>query len=163
DTLADNDFELLLFRLPVAHIPAVDADRDGTIGDGQPLPVRGTAVDKRPLLLAQLVFTALGYRKGMVLDGRRIECRLHGEKVFQGLGGQAVGHQRGPLRLHEEQLRRCRLREQGAERTERGRLVALTGTLIQAWTRQGDGAKEGTERARLLSFVLEGRPTVVTL
>jgi hypothetical protein len=34
DALADNDFEMLLFLLPVADIATIDPDRDGTIRDG---------------------------------------------------------------------------------------------------------------------------------
>jgi hypothetical protein len=39
----------------------------GAIGDGQGLPVGGTALHKGPLLLAQLVFAALGHREGTKL------------------------------------------------------------------------------------------------
>ena len=34
DAIADDDFELLLFCLPVAYIPSADANGDGAIGDG---------------------------------------------------------------------------------------------------------------------------------
>ena len=55
------------------------------------------------------------------------------------------------------------LAQQRRERTERGRLMALTGTMIQAWTGQGDCAKEGAEGARLLAFDAERIAAVVTL
>src|SRR5215510_3486777 len=62
DTFADNDFELLPFLLPVADIAAIDADGEGAIGDGQSLPISGTALHKGPPCFTQFVFAALGHR-----------------------------------------------------------------------------------------------------
>jgi 1,6-anhydro-N-acetylmuramate kinase len=83
------------------------------IGDGQGFPVGGTALHKGPLFLAQLVFAALSHRQCMVLNRGGVERRVYREKVFQRLRRQAVGHQGGPLRLHEEQLGGDRVGQQG--------------------------------------------------
>jgi hypothetical protein len=163
DALADNDFEMLLFLLPVADIATIDPDREGAIGDGQGLPVGGTALHKGPLLVAQFVFAALGHRERMVLDGGRIERRLHGEKVLQRLRGQAVGHQRGPLGLHEEQLGSHRVSHQRVQRPEGGRLTRLTAAMIQPRTGEGDGAKEGAQGERVVPFDAQSLPTMRTL
>ena len=161
--LPDDDFEMLLFLLPIADIPAVNADRDGAIGDGQCRPIGGTSLHKGPLLLAQFVFTALRDREGMVLHRRRVQRRIHREKVLQRLRRQAIGDQRGPLRLHEEQLGGDRVGQQGVQRPEGGGLAPLAATMIEAWTGEGHGAKQGAEGARVVPFDPERLATVVTL
>ena len=152
-----------LLLIPITHIPAVNADREGAIGDGQGLPVGGTALDKGPLLLAQFVFAALGHRERMVLDRGGVERRVHREKVLQRLRRQAIGDQRGPLRLHEEQLGGDRVGQQGVQRPEGGGLAPLAATMIEARTGEGHGAKQGAEGARVVPFDPERLATVVTL
>jgi hypothetical protein len=109
------------------------------------------------------IFTALGHRECMVLDGGRIERRIHWEKVLQGLRRQAIGHQRGPLRLHEQQLGGDGVGQQRIQRPEGGGLATLAATIIESRTGEGRGAKEGAEGARVVFFDPERRSTVVTL
>src|SRR5262249_45472310 len=89
-----------------------------------------------------------------------VECDLERQEVSERLNGQTIGHQRGPLRLHEEQLRGRRLREESGQRSERGCLAAPAAAVEESWTGQLKGAKQGTERPGMIAFGLEGGATV---
>jgi hypothetical protein len=45
DTLADNDFEMLLFLLPVADIAPINPDRERAIGDRKCGPIGRASLD----------------------------------------------------------------------------------------------------------------------
>ena len=104
DTLADDDFKLPLFLVPVTHIPAIDPHRERAIGNREMAPVPRAPLDERPLLLPQLRLTPLGHGQGVGPDRGHAERLVDREKVRERLHGQAIGDQRGPLRFHEEQL-----------------------------------------------------------
>jgi hypothetical protein len=74
NALPNNHLEMLLSLLPVADIAPINPDRHGAIRDGKCGPISRASLDKGPLLLAQFVFTALGHRECMVLNGGRYAC-----------------------------------------------------------------------------------------
>ena len=80
--------------------PAVDADREGAIGDQQRRPIGGTVLDKGPWLLTPLGFPARGDRERMMLHGLAIPGRLYREHVCEGLHDEAIGDEGGPCGLH---------------------------------------------------------------
>src|SRR5262249_3333508 len=87
-----------------------------------------------------------------------VECDIERQEVGERLNGQTIGHQRGPLRLHEEQLRGRRLCEESGQRSERGCLAAPAAE--ESWTGKLEGAKQGPERATMIAFGLEGGTAV---
>src|SRR5205807_738759 len=80
---------------------------------------------------------------------------LQRQEVSQGIHGQAIRDERGPLRLHEQQLGGDRRREQRRERPERRGLAPLTRAKEETWTGQFEGAKQGAERAGMRAFGFE--------
>ena len=65
-TLAHNDFEVVLLREPVAHVPPVNAHLACPIRERQEGPIAGTAFDKAWVFVTQLGFDALGYLEGVI-------------------------------------------------------------------------------------------------
>src|SRR4029450_8432730 len=102
-------------------------------------------LDKSPLLFPQLCFTALGDLQGIVAYRLDIKGDIEGQEVGERLNRQAIRDERGPLRLHEEQLRGDRLGEESGQRAERGRLATPTAAVEQARTGELEGTKQGPE------------------
>jgi hypothetical protein len=66
---------------PVAHWPLMEA-----------APLRRTAVDKGPPLLAQRVLQPLRYREHMVTNRHGLQGLVQWQDILEELDSQAIGH-----------------------------------------------------------------------
>lgn len=136
NTLAQDDFELPLFLVPVAYIPAVDPDGDGTIGNLEIAPIPRAPIDEGCLLITQLGLTPLGDGQSVGADSRHTERLVDGQKVCERLHRQAIGNQGRPLRFHKEEFRTAPRFVCARLRSLRQALVpALPGTNAVPWCR----------------------------
>ena len=140
---------MALVLIPITPITAVKADRQGASGEGPGRPVGGTALHNGPRRLAPRVFAAWGHRQRRGLDGGRLARRLPGANVLQRRRGQAVGDPRGPRGRPDEPLGGHRVGQQGAQGPDGGGLAPLAATRRAAWTRQGSGAQQRADGARV--------------
>lgn len=70
----------------------------------------------------------------MVANRDRLKRLIKGQNILEEFDRQAVGHQGGPLRFQEQQLRRGMVRKEGRQGTERGRGMGLARTMLQPRT-----------------------------
>src|SRR5262249_8265325 len=102
--LAGDDLEVMLLCLPIPHIAPVNPDGDRPIWDGEVAPSPGTTVEETPLFCSQLCFAAFSNLHGGMAYRLDIERDIERQEVDESFDGQAIRNERGPLRLHEEQL-----------------------------------------------------------
>src|SRR5262245_61069963 len=89
-----------------------------------------------------------------------VEGDVQWQEVGEGINGQPIRDERGPLRLHEEQLRGGWLREQSGQRSKGRRLATPTVAVEQTRAGQLESTKQGTEWSGMLAFRFEGRIAV---
>src|SRR6516165_8113348 len=77
DTFANNDFKLMLFVNPVAHIAPVNAYCERALRRKQQLPITGLTLDKTCLFLAQLRFQALGHLEGVIAHRFDVQTEIN--------------------------------------------------------------------------------------
>lgn len=61
------------------------------LGVRQRTSIARAAVNHDFLVLSQLLFTALGHGKGVIVDGGRVQGLVQGEKVLQDANSQSIG------------------------------------------------------------------------
>jgi hypothetical protein len=103
-----------------------------------------------------------GDLKDMLANGARGERVIDRQHILQKLSGDAIRHERRPLRFQKQQLRREMLREQGGQGTERLGGVRLTGTLVQAGALDRDRAEDGPDLHRVIPLTALVDATVCT-
>lgn len=113
-------------------VAPVEADDEGQVRPGQFFPLGGAAVDKGPLLGAELAFETFGDGLGVLADGAGVEGTAEGEDLGQELGGQAIGGQPGELGFQVAQLGRGPLGQGLGQRGERTGLGRLAGAVVPA-------------------------------
>ena len=158
--LADDDLEVALFVVPVPDVAAVDADDDRFLRER--LAIIRTAFKANWLLAAKISFMAGGNLVQVAANGAGVGGAADRQNLFQQLGSQAEGNQRGPFRFQIQQLRGGVLGEQLAQRAEGLAGRRLTAAAVKARTVQRDGAEGGTELDPTRSLAQQGATAAVT-
>src|SRR6266568_2311515 len=89
-TLANDDLKVMLLCVPIPHVAPVNTHGDWPIRDGQGTPIAWTALDKTPLFLTQLRFTALGHLQGIVPHRLDVECDIERQEVSERIDSQTI-------------------------------------------------------------------------
>jgi len=80
-----------LLLAPVPDIPPVESHGEWSLGVRQRTSIARAAVNHDFLVLSQLLSTALGHGKGVIVDGGRVQGLVQGEKVLQDANSQSIG------------------------------------------------------------------------
>jgi hypothetical protein len=104
----------VLFVVPVPDVAAINADDDRHLRDRLRLAL--ARVKATQLLAAEVSVVTGSDLVQVAANGAGIGGAADRQKVFQQLGGQAEGNQRGPFRLEINQFRGGALGEQLAQR-----------------------------------------------
>ena len=125
--LANDDLEIGLAVFPVAHIAAIEADHDATFRDGQPGPVRWTAIDEAGPLLPEFGLGTLGDTQGVLAQRGGVGTGHDRQNVGEQSGRGGVGHERRPACLQIKPLRGNIVGDQSAQRRHGRRTVSSPG------------------------------------
>jgi hypothetical protein len=139
--LADDDLEVALFIVPVPEVAAVDADDDRFLRER--LAIIRTAFKANWLLAGKISFMANGNLVQVAANSAGVGGAADRQNLFQQLGSQAEGNQRGPPGFQIQQFRSDVLGEQLAQRAEGLTGRRLTATAVKAVQR--DDAEGGTK------------------
>ena len=91
--LTDDDLEIGFSIFPIAHIAAVEADHDAAFRNGQPTPVRWTAINETRPLLLQLGFDSPGDTQGVFAQRGGVGAGRDRQDVGEQPGRGGVGHE----------------------------------------------------------------------
>ena len=106
----------MLLVQPMADIAPINAHGEDTLRRRQPFPIARVTFDKARSFLSQLGFHALRHLERVIAHRLDVQGAIKWQKVLEGIEAHPIGHQRGPLRFHIEELRGNRLGEQSCQR-----------------------------------------------
>src|ERR1019366_4824172 len=135
------------------YIAAIEADHDATFRDGQPGPIRRTAINETGPLLPKFSLGALGHAQHMLSQGFGVGAGRDRQDFGQQSSSGGVGNERRPPRLEVEPLRSDMIGDQVAQwrhGSGAGRVLALAA--MQSWAIQFDVAKQRAKYHRIAAF-----------
>ena len=106
----------MLLVPPIANVSSVNAHFEEALRQGQELPLTGITLDKTRLFIPQLRFQSLGDLECVVAHSFDVQAEIKWQEILEGIQAHTIGHQRGPLGFHIEELRGHRLGQQRRQR-----------------------------------------------
>src|SRR5271163_842952 len=142
---ANNDFEIVLPVIPVAHVAAIDADNNRSFWNRQLSPFGRATLNEARALLPELHFATFGYLVQMVADGSRAGRSSDRWNILQEIDRHAVGNQRSPFGHEEKQFGGGVFGQEPGQWPERPGLHGVTRAAVKARARKRYVAERNSE------------------